>query len=260
MRMRWIISIVLSAFMVALLPLVAFAGPPSGGGKPGGSTSLKYTAVGDSIAFGNGATNNYGYVYIFRDFLATKGTADTGDDVSVELKNQSKQGMKSYDLLYQLQLDRATKNAVKSANVLTIVIGGNNLLECASDNYTVIDEVCAQAGVDQFNADWPEILKQIKKIKNLKDTDPIPGLYVMTLYNPYDINDPLFNTADNYIQQINTTIKGDTSYTVADVYTNFYNNNDKMCEWTHFCESTRDPHPTDEGHKQISLVHQGVYK
>lgn len=83
---------------VALLMLTQAFAAPSSKGKPGGdtkTTTINYVALGDSIADGMGATNYYGYVDLYRDFLTTNGT-------KVDLKNKSIPGIKTGDLLFQL--------------------------------------------------------------------------------------------------------------------------------------------------------------
>lgn len=75
---------------------------------------FKYTALGNSIAFGVGASftlndpeqHGYGYVYYLRDSLASIYSC-------VDLKNRAVRGFTSGDLLHQLQTDPATKVAVR---------------------------------------------------------------------------------------------------------------------------------------------------
>jgi lysophospholipase L1-like esterase len=113
--------------------------------------TLNYVALGDSIAYGTGATNDYGYVYLHRDFLATNGTTDTADDdKTINLTNKAIRGIKTSDLLLQLNVDGGVKKAIRSANLVTASIGGNNLPACATDNYSYIDSSCANNGVSQF--------------------------------------------------------------------------------------------------------------
>jgi lysophospholipase L1-like esterase len=247
---------VISVVCLLLASTTAYANRPPGGGGGGGKTpSVAYTALGDSIAVGKGATSNYGYVYHFRDYLASV-------HGSVDLKNQAKLGIKSGDLLTQLRLDRATRTAVKKAKVITISIGGNNLLGCASDNYNGISDSCAASGVSAFSSDWPKILQEIRN--RIGSTGQI---YVMNIYNPYTGDDSNYVKANDYVQQINDVISRSDyvatySYTVVDVYSHFSGTLDgswKVCQWTHFCASSRDPHPNDEGHRQISSLHESIY-
>jgi lysophospholipase L1-like esterase len=219
--------------------------------------SLRYTALGDSIARGHGAENQFGYVYYFRDFLQIMHR-------KVNLKNQAIPGITSTLLLVQLKLDMVTRKNAKKAQVITLNIGGDNLIFCSSDNYNSIDDFCAQIGAAAFKFDWPKILHEIRN--SIGSTSKI---YVMTLYNPYKGNDPNYTKADHYIKQINSEILDPTymstyNYDIADVYTKFNSQLEdeswKVCACTHFCETTRDPHPTDIGHKVISRMFENIYR
>ncbi|RAP75838.1 GDSL-type esterase/lipase family protein [Paenibacillus montanisoli] len=212
-----------------------------------------YAALGDSIAFGIGATGWKGYVPRLKSYM-------TG----ATLSNQSFPGDKSSQLLSKIKSNLFTRAALKKATVITISIGGNNLLGCASSNYTVINAACAEAGIAGFSSDLPNILKEIR---NLNPSAPI---VLMTLYNPYLKNDSNYLTADGYITRINN-IMNDTlnngaakiayNYSTVDVYGSFGSGvNGDTCKLTHFCESTRDPHPKDAGHQLIADLHAILMK
>jgi lysophospholipase L1-like esterase len=248
----------------------ALAAPPTDkGGPPGGGDSttetINYLALGDSIAYGTGATNDYGYVYHYRDFLATNGTEeDLSDDKDVKLTNKSLRGIKTNDLLAQLKLDKKVQRLVKNADYITVSIGGNNLLSCASDNYSYIDDTCAQNGVDNFERDWVQIIAKIR------DLNPNATVKSLNLYNPYrdDSTDSsekaLFDQANGYIQKINDEFAFNLNlytYNIVDVYGAFSGTFDdgssfKVSTYTHFSEEKRDPHPTDAGHILIAELHQ----
>src|SRR5687768_7435892 len=110
------------AWFVLLLMVVAVVCPVG----PAAAGVTHYVALGDSLAFGVGATGFYGYVYRFRDYLATRWRV-------VALQNRAIPGIRSEHLLFQLRYDTTTRAAVKHADVLTISIGGNNLIRCASN-------------------------------------------------------------------------------------------------------------------------------
>lgn len=210
-----------------------------------------YTALGDSIAFGSGATNRYGYVYRFNDYLRKR----VG---RVKLKNLSFLGRTSSGLLKQLQTNIETWYAVKYAKIITISIGGNNLLKSAWGNYVMIDESIAQAGVEKFCADWPKILQVIRKQIGSR-----AKIYMMTLYNPFREDDPNYKVANTLISRINDCIADPGlietyKYSVVDVYCLFESNPAK--DWTKFTQTLRNPHPNDMGHYQIALLHEKAYE
>jgi lysophospholipase L1-like esterase len=208
-----------------------------------------YTALGDSIAYGLGAPNRYGYAYMFRDFLKSRCP-------NVKLRNISSPGITSSSLLLKLRLSSRARFAVKNAGLITISIGGNNLLKGVSRNYTTLNPAIAQEGIKRFAKDWPLILNCIRN--DIKSTAPI---LAMTLYNPYRYDDPLYPTADYFIREINSIIKdiafqNTYGYIVVDVHEYFESNPSK--DWVRLYESRRNPHPNLEGHKQIFFLHKNI--
>lgn len=222
---------------------------------------FQYTALGNSIAFGEGASFNvndteqhkYGYVYYFRDFLETIFSC-------VTLTNLAESGFTSSDLLDQLQTDNA-REAVEKADLITISIGGGDLLDCIFPIPAPNLEVCLQNTVVNFTQNWPLIMKEIRKsIRSHAE------IFVMTVYNPFIVGTPFFITAEPYIQGINAVIKANRStfhYNVVDVHADFLGQftnttQPKVCIWTHSC-TVVDPHPTDCGHLEIARLHELAY-
>jgi lysophospholipase L1-like esterase len=176
---------------------------------------------------------------------------------------QPLKGIKTGDLLFQISVDQKVRRSIKNADIVTISIGGNNLLACASDNYSSIDDVCAGNGVSDFKDDFKQILGIIK------DLNPNAKIKTLNLYNPYkdDPNDPnekaLYDQANHYISEINNEMIDQTlvfDYIIIDVYSNFSGQFDdktfKVELYTHFFEAKRDPHPTDLGHQTIAELHR----
>ena len=235
------------AALLALMPVTAFGA----GGR------LRDTALGDSIAAGYGATNRYGYVNYFRDFLLTLAPR-------VDLSNDAVPGLNSSGLLFELRYSSTVRDDIRRADVLTVSIGGNNLLPCASNNYSTLNTLCAYAGVAAFRYDWPRMLSTIRA-----DIGARASLLVLTLYNPYRGDEANYATADTYIEQINAAIQNASyrstyNYKVADAHTDFQgkfaDGSWKVCSWTHFCEANRDPHPNDSGHRELARLHQAIYR
>ena len=222
---------------------------------------FQYTALGNSISFGEGASfkvndtenHGYGYVYYFRDFLSTIFPC-------ANLINRAQPGFTSSDLLQQLQNDPVTRQAAKKADLITINIGGNDLLDCLSQPPPTIP-ACLSTAVATFAHNWTLILKEIRKsIRSHAE------IFVMTVYNPVRGDDPRFGIIGPFIQQINQVIKANRfrfHYTVVDVHADFLGQFTdttqwKVCIWTLFCTS-QDPHPTDAGHLEIARLHELAY-
>lgn len=224
---------------------------------PSGARTLDdtftYTALGDSAARGVGATARHGYVeYLHQALEAARGP--------VQLDNRAVSGASSTDLLTLLKRNTATRTSVREAGLLTISIGGNNLLPCGFGNFRGINAACAARGVAAFKRDWPAIMFYIRRVIGLQ-----VRAYVVTLYNPYRGNERDYAIADRYIQQINAVIQDSDlmaayNYRAVDVYSDLQgklpDGSWKVCVWTHFCERFRDPHPTDAGHAEIARLHE----
>lgn len=215
----------------------------------------QYTALGDSIAVGIGATNNYGYVNYFKDFLETLYPR-------VNLTDKAAVGLTSSLLLKQLKENDSTKESVKKADLITISIGGNNLLECTVNG--TLNETCAANGVLAFIKDWPQIMDEIRN-----SIGSNARILVMTVYNPLTGATPLdYDKLENYIQQINYVISSIAyrsmyHYRVVDVHDEFQglfpDGSWKVCTWTHICDPTPDVHPTNSGHIEIARLHEVIY-
>lgn len=228
---------------------------------------FQYTALGNSIAFGVGASfkvndpqnHGYGYVNYFSDFLSKIFRC-------VNLINLSNPGDTNTNLLQKLQT-KEFKEAIKKADLITISIGGNDLLNCIlqpASNFPA----CLLNAVATFAQNWSLIMHEIRKgIKSQAE------ILVMTIYNPFIGGTPLFMLAEPFLQGINDVIKENRNsfhYSVVDVHADFlgqYTNTTqpKVCIWTHTCENPLpptnlpNPHPTDCGHLEIARLHELIY-
>ncbi len=235
-----------------------------------------YVALGDSISFGIGASQPANsYVNSFYNYLR----ALPGNEGMV-LKNLSVSGHTT-SMLKNVLADDYTQMALANAKVVTVSIGGNNLLGpiitkihkyagVSIDDPNLRQRILAifedkdkfnlysgiitselNAGVQKFEQEWPEIALSIKTLA------PSADLYAMTVYNPFEKGDIFYNMVDPFIQKINYTINTTaTGYKVADVYTAF--NNDTSGLALTGIEAF-DPHPTDKGHEIIFNAHVDAY-
>jgi lysophospholipase L1-like esterase len=145
-----------------------------------------YVALGDSISAGtnnqNLLGNSYRYTNTFSNSLAAIFAGR-----SYSYKNDSVPGDDTDDLLLKLQTDSTTRSDVSKATIITVSIGGNNLLSTASaGGYSEINETAATAGVNNFISDLPAI---VAEINSLHAAGHLPQIYIMDMYNlfhPYE--------------------------------------------------------------------------
>lgn len=232
--------------------------------------SFKYVPLGDSIAYGIGASSSdKSYVGRLSGFMSKKYK-------SFSVENLTIPGITSSQLLLQLtnpelavssvpedfklkdyaiKVCKATKRAVESADVITISIGGNNLLEGLDVGNGKIDLVAVSKGIAGFTADWPQIIQAIKKL------NPDVKILAMTIYDPFKKDDKMYAIADKLLSNINSVItKGaaekKNSYKVVEVY-KLFNKYEDITKLTHFYKSY-DIHPTDMGHEMIFKAHKSA--
>lgn len=142
--------------------------------------SVIHTGLGDSIAFGLFAPIGGGYVLAYgRDFQA-----DTG--INVTTVNLGIPGWTSSDLLNAIQGDFLFRLSVATSSVITLDIGGNDLL-VARGSYGdgtcggADNQDCFRSAVAAFKSNWNGILAEILSLRSTSDT----VIRVMNVYNPY---------------------------------------------------------------------------
>lgn len=237
---------------------------------------ITYTALGDSISVGIGATDNAGHVAMLHDhFLRTYG--------AVDFRDRSTSGQTSRALLTALMTDPFVAGDVTQADVITISIGGNDFLQpliqfvaaypmyldpvffaaAAANPYAhpellvLINELTANAGA--FAGNWAGIISTIRGLNSSA------VIFVNTLYNPFLGTPGLDAFAAQFLPFINGPILGGAAmfqYRVVDVCGRFgaYQN-------PRFPAIHRDLspekfsvllHPTDRGYLFIFNMHKDL--
>lgn len=280
-KARLISFILLIAMTICLMPSVtAFAALPA---KP---ETVNYVALGDSIATGTvlGSSKITSYVAYFGEHLRTNystnltskvtNLAHDGDasnellallQSSTERQNDASSGSNTLSRAISSDEAAAVQAAVISAHVITISVGGNNLMRAANiPGFTTIDKVKAAKGVADFNIQWPLIIAKIRSY------NPNAVILVNTVYNPYNTvaisgyrNDSALHTqVDGYLLKINELINvnkmlgAQKQYGVANVHDTFhsYATKGKMGSITYFypfLSFLRNPHPNSTGQQLI---------
>ena len=224
-----------------------------------------YLALGDSLATGStsrGTTTSY--VHGFRSDL------ESFHNKPVIMENRAVDGDDSSDLLNKLNTNSAMQAAVEDAHIITLSIGGNNIMPAArASSFSSIDTAMAEEGTGRFEAEYGQIIDRIREL------NPQARVIVMTLFNPYNTvalrgyeTDPALHLeAQGYIGRINAAIREEDAWTtVVDVHGAFldYANRGKMGDITYFYphrwfKFTRDPHPNQTGQNLMQDLHRDGY-
>jgi lysophospholipase L1-like esterase len=177
----------LAAFL--FLALLAPAAPA------GAKETPAYIAIGDSLAYGVGASEPAAGGYVARTFEGLH-KSDRYNDRGLELLNLGVPGATSSDLLLPGgQLERAiaevrerqedTSSADDNVEIITVDIGGNDVLALATD-----DSACL---IDPLASDCQELYGQMlvelednltRVLQGLREAAPNATIVVVDLYSP----------------------------------------------------------------------------
>ena len=189
----------------------------------------KYVAIGDEISIE--ASNDYdiAYVSLIKDFLYALND-------NLDYSNLSKEGITSSELLNIID---DNKEKIKDSDLITISIGGNNILNAVLENLRVDESILKNCDeekfdsiiseylnseeikteilneVNKFSKDFPNIIKKIKKLA------PEAEIYVNTVYNPINKKCNIYDFFDEQINLINDLIVKNNSnydYKIVDCY------------------------------------------
>lgn len=197
---------------------------------------LRYVALGDSIAFGIGSLTLFGYPARLAKALSQRLRR------RITLRNHALYGLTSAQILGLIEADERVRNAIRSAGLVTLNVGGNDLLHC---DYQAD---CLPGALAEFQTNWEGILREIRLL------NPRAPLFTMTLYNPYPLGDIRRPAVAEGIGALNRIIRDQSVLDrygvtgVAELESRFAG---QECNWTWFC-LIKDPHPTDVGHAAIA--------
>jgi lysophospholipase L1-like esterase len=197
---------------------------------------LRYVALGDSIAFGIGSFTLFGYPPRLAKALAPRLRRH------IALQNRSRFGLTSTELLGMLEGSDHLRLAIQAAALITVNIGGNDLLQCGYDG------ACLPGALSTYRANWEGILREIRAL------NPRATLMALTLYNPYPLADLRRPPVQEGIAALNAIVQdpGLLGRYAVDAVTDLsplFEGHE--CAWTWFC-SVGDPHPTDTGYAAIT--------
>ena len=234
---------------------------------PPPADNIYYVALGDSIGTGStsrGTTSSY--VVGFYNYLVS-----ANPNVTVTMRNLSTNGDDSSDLLLKLRADTNCTGDVAKATILTLNIGGNNVLPAGQSSFSRIDHAVAEEGTLRFESEYPLIIDEIRRCNATVE------IVTMTIFNPYNSisiryyeGDPvLHQEVEFYAGRINAKIIGitDSNYKVApvhDVWKAQFADVGKMGSVTYFYPSalfkfTRDPHPNQTGQNSLTELMKQAY-
>lgn len=147
--------------------------------KEKSTSSLHYVALGDSLTEGVGDTTSQGG---FVPLLAQSLTNEYGYEVSYE--NYGVSGNTSSQILKRMKKDTAIGESLKTADFMTLTVGGNDLRKAILENIANLEV----STFDKPAQEYSQRLLQI--IKKARENNPDLPIYLVGIYNPFYLNFP----------------------------------------------------------------------
>jgi lysophospholipase L1-like esterase len=161
---------------------------------------VSYAALGDSLTEGVGdATGQGGFVPLFANEIENS----TGGSVSSQ--NFGKAGDTSTQIYNRMMKSKKITDGLKKANIITITIGGNDVLKVIRDNVTKLSSMTEKDFVKPEELYQARVKKLLDKIR---ENNPQAQIYVLGIYNPFYLNFPDLTVMQNVIDSWNTATAG----------------------------------------------------
>ncbi|MEK4029532.1 MULTISPECIES: GDSL-type esterase/lipase family protein [Bacillaceae] len=155
--------------------------------------SLTHLAIGDSIIAGFGSENEESFV----DYFSRRFEEQTGKTVILE--NEGILGINSTNLNTLVQ--RGTfDDQIKKADLITINVGGNDILETLYQG----DYKNVVANFDSMRKTFTDNLKAISE--RIKKENPSATIVFLEMYNPLNPDHELYKVADQLLPKWNVKI------------------------------------------------------
>ncbi|GAX46811.1 SGNH/GDSL hydrolase family protein [Pseudolactococcus reticulitermitis] len=140
---------------------------------------LNYVAIGDSLTEGVGdQTNQGGFVPLLAKSI------DEISDVNVVSQNFGVAGDTSTQIYKRMTDQKKIQSAIKNADVITITVGGNDVMKVIRTQLTNLTESSFDKPAQTYQKQLTEIFDFIRKYNS--DAQ----VYILGIYNPFYLNFP----------------------------------------------------------------------
>ena len=155
---------------------------------------LNYVAIGDSLTEGVGdQTNQGGFIPLLSNAISEI------YDVNVVSQNFGVAGNTSTEIYKRMTKEKKIQSAIKKADVITITVGGNDVMKVIRTQLTNLTENSFEKPAQTYQKQLTEIFDFIR------DNNPNAQVYVLGIYNPFYLNFPDITEMQDIINHWNQT-------------------------------------------------------
>ena len=161
--------------------------------------SIQLVAVGDSLTEGVGDEAEGGYVGQIKQTLTSK------QHLKVATTNAGKSGDRSDQILARINKSKTLQQKIAHADVITVTVGGNDLLQTLEGSITSNNTSKNNATVAKAQTVYAKKLTTL--FNKLQSLNKSASLFVFSIYNPVYVNFPNVTSIDQYVRQWNDQTK-----------------------------------------------------
>ncbi|MDO1605393.1 SGNH/GDSL hydrolase family protein [Lactobacillus sp. YT155] len=176
-------------------------------------SEIKLVAVGDSLTEGVGdTTKKGGYVNLIKEKI------QKNYDTKVKTENFGIAGETSLQINKRVTKDPKLQKSLKDADVITLTVGGNDLMHILKAKGLALSKKDVSSGTDTFEDNLNDLIVNIRRYNS---KSPI---YLYSIYNPFGIS-------IKEVKYMNTAVKNWNSFskqTVSENYNVHFVNVDKL--------------------------------
>lgn len=155
---------------------------------------LNYVAIGDSLTEGVGdQTNQGGFIPLLSNAISEI------SDVNVVSQNFGVAGNTSTQIYKRMTKEKKIQSAIKKADVITITVGGNDVMKVIRTQLTNLTEYSFEKPAQTYQKQLTEIFDFIR------DNNPNAQVYILGIYNPFYLNFPDITEMQDIINNWNQT-------------------------------------------------------
>jgi lysophospholipase L1-like esterase len=261
--------------VVGALLVAAFAAPVAAAETP-----TQYVALGDSLAWGDGASdpNQTAYVPLIADYFAGVPHGGAKAHTNLAVRGETTQSFLDAQLAAAVA---AIGDPTTDTRVVTLSVGGNDLLDllndasdpCVQDPSSAICQFLVFSALQGVAARYPVILGSLAAALAADEGDE--RIFVMTLYNPFGGTGSPYETAidgallgsdfridctaigtDPTAAGLNDIVACTSLAFGASVVDSYPVIGDDALALTHIGEPVFNIHPNDEGYALLAKAHR----
>lgn len=165
---------------------------------------VNLVALGDSLTQGVGdTTQNGGYVYLIKQVLEKR------LDATVVTRNYGKAGDRSDQIMERLQQQKKQQAALKKANVITMTVGGNDLMQTLQKNFNSLSSTQLASVMPTAQKSYSQKLDEL--LQTVRSYNSHAPIFLYTVYNPFYVYFPALTQLQKYTAQWNLVAQQKTA-------------------------------------------------